>query len=399
MTHIIARGARPSSIRLTAAVSIAALVASACGADAPTRTAENPAPATSASIDPTRAASPSTAAAANVEVTPDYAWPAPMTADGHYPVTVTSCRDEITFTAPPERAVVNDDNMIEMMFALGLTDRMAAYSAAKPRLRPVVFRDHYAAVESLGDDYFALEPLLGADPDFVFSGWNYGFGEEGINPAALAELGIPSYVLSESCRRIDDALAPATVDDIYRDIRALGDIFGVPERADALIAHWDERLERVAERLPTDTDPPATLGFLRGADAAIVAPGLTIVPELHRLAGGRNVFADVPAMWGPVSWEAVVEAAPEVIVVTDYGTAGEGQRGEDKITLLLDDPALADVPAIRNQRFLVFPQEAVNPGIGFIAGIEELAAELYPEAFVDLVGKPGFGLPDTYDMD
>lgn len=322
-----------------------------------------------------------------------------MTPADHFPVTVSSCNDEVTFDAAPERAVVNDDNMIEMMFALGLTDRMAAYSAANPRLRPIVFRDDYEAVTSLGEDYFALEPLLGADPDFVFSGWNYGFGAEGVNPEVLADLGIPSYVLSESCRRIDDTLAPATVDDIYRDIRALGDIFGVPERAEALIAHWDDRLARVAERIPADAEPVRTLGFLRSADNAIVAPGLTIVPELHRLAGARNVFEDEMAMWGPVSWEAFVDADPELIVVTDYGGRADGQRGEEKIALLLDDPAIAEVTAIREQRFLIFPQEAVNPGIQFIGGIETLAAEIHPDQFADLVDAPGFGLLETYDAD
>ncbi|CAN5518681.1 ABC transporter substrate-binding protein [soil metagenome] len=318
-------------------------------------------------------------------------------ASGLFPVTVMSCGDEVVFERAPERAVVNDDNMIEMMFALGLTEQMAAYSAAKPRLRPVEFREDYEAVESLGEDYFALEPLLGTNPDFVFSGWNYGFSADGINPESLAELGIPSYVLSESCRRIDQTLGPATIDDISHDIRALGHIFGVPERAEVLIAEWDERLQQVAERLPDDREPTATVGFLRGADAAIVAPGLTIVPELHRLAGARNVFEDLPAMWGPVSWEAFVDAAPELIVVTDYGNSADGERGEEKIALMLDDPALSDVPAIRDERFLVFPQEAVNPGIGFIGGIETLAAELYPGEFADLVGTPGFGLPETYD--
>lgn len=136
-----------------------------------------------------------------------------------------NCGEAVTFQAPPERAVVNDDNMIELMFALGLTDRMAAYAASYPRLRLAAFTDDYAAVPSLGDDYMALEPVLGMDPDFVFAGWNYGFGEGEITPARLA--------------------------------------------------------------------------------------------ELYRKAGARNVFEDLRQMWGTVSWETFVEAAPELIVVTD----------------------------------------------------------------------------------
>jgi iron complex transport system substrate-binding protein len=56
-----------------------------------------------------------------------------------------------------------------------------------------------------------------------------------------------------------------------------------------------------------------------------------------------------------------------------------------------------EVPAIANDRFLILPQEAVNPGIRFIDGIEARAAELYPDAFADLAGTEGFGLSATYD--
>ncbi|ASJ74771.1 ABC transporter substrate-binding protein [Granulosicoccus antarcticus] len=326
----------------------------------------------------------------------DYTWPdAELPAD-YYPVTVHSCGEGVTFEAAPERAVVNDDNMIELMFALGLTEHMSAYSAAGPRLRLAAFKDDYAAVTSLGDDYFKLEPLLGANPDFVFSGWNYGFSEDGVSPAILADFGINSYVLNESCRRINNSLTPATIDEWYDDVRNIGTIFGVPDRAEALIAHWEGRLARVAERLP-DTDPVPVFSYGFGDDAPGGGLGLTIVSELYRRAGAINVFEDLLEMWGSVSWEAFVDAKPEFIVITDYGSAGAGQSGDEKMAFLSSVDGIDEVPAIANQRYLVLPQEAVNPGIRIIDGIEALAADLYPAQFADLVGTPGFGLSPTSD--
>lgn len=286
--------------------------------------------------------------------------------------------------------------MIELMFALGLTDHMAAYSGAGPRLRLAAFEDDYAAVTSLGDDYFTLEPTLGVDPDFVFAGWNYGFSEDGINPAALADLGIASYALNESCRRIDDTLAPASIEEWYGDVRNIAAIFGVPERAEALIASWDARLAQVAERLP-DSPPVPAFSYGFGDDAPGGGLGLTIVPELYRRAGAVNVFEDLLEMWGTVSWESFVDARPEIIVVTDYGSAGAGQTGAEKIAFLESVEGVDEVPAIAEQRFLVLPQEAVNPGIRITDGIEALAAELHPDEFADLVGTPGFGLAPTAD--
>ncbi|PID53463.1 MAG: hypothetical protein CSB46_07930, partial [Micrococcales bacterium] len=113
-------------------------------------------------------------------VTADYTWPEASVPEGHYPVTVKSCGEDVTFDKAPERAVVNDNNMVEMMFALGLTDHMAAYSAAGPRLRIAAFKDDYEAVTDMGPEYFKLEPTMSQNPDFVFAGWNYGFSQDGI---------------------------------------------------------------------------------------------------------------------------------------------------------------------------------------------------------------------------
>ena len=340
-----------------------------------------------AATDPTDSALP--------PVTQDFAWPEANPPADHYPVTVESCGEPVTFDAAPQRAVVNDDNMIELMFALGLTEQMAAYAAAGPRLRLAAFEDDYAAVPSLGDDYFTLEPTLGADPDFVFAGWNYGFDADGINPDSLAELGIASYVLAESCRRVDDTLAPASIEEWYGDVRAIGDIFGVPDRAEALISNWEERLARVDDLLPVDAEPVPAFSYGWGQDAPGGGLGLTIVPELYRHAGAVNVFEDLLEMWGTVSWEAFVESQPEVIVVTDYGNAGDGQSGEQKIEFLKTVEGVDTVPAVQNDRFLVLPQEAVNPGIRIVDGVEALAAYLYPDEFTDLVGTPGFGLSEV----
>jgi iron complex transport system substrate-binding protein len=325
-------------------------------------------------------------------VTTDYSWPPVATPPGHYPVTVSSCGKPVTFDEAPHRAVVNDDNMIELMFALGLTDRMAGYAGAGERLRLAAFTDDYAEVPSLGPDYFTLEPLLATGPDFVFAGWNYGFGAGGITPDGLAELDIPSYVLSESCRRVDDTLAPATIDEWFGDVRAIADIFGVPERAEALIAHWQQRLDDVGDRIPADAQPVKVFCWDWGTDTLGTGAGLTIVPELYRHAGAVNVFADMPDMWENVSFEAFVDRAPELIAVTDYG---DGPTGEQKIEMLKAMDGVGTVPAVRNDRFIVLPQEAVNPGIRIVDGIEALAAQLYPEQFADLRDRPGFGLAPT----
>lgn len=53
---------------------------------------------------------------------------APASTGAPFPVTVRSCDQEVTFEQAPQRAVVNDNNMVELMFELGLADRMVGYA-------------------------------------------------------------------------------------------------------------------------------------------------------------------------------------------------------------------------------------------------------------------------------
>src|SRR5699024_12081120 len=114
------------------------------------------------------------------------------TADG-FPVTVTNCGEQLTFTAPPQRTVANDINITEIMFARGLSDRMAGYAVEPEMDRDIAssqWQEDFAAVPRLGDE-ITVEMAQAADADLVFAGWDYGFSEAtGVTPDALAAGGI-----------------------------------------------------------------------------------------------------------------------------------------------------------------------------------------------------------------
>lgn len=54
---------------------------------------------------------------------------------------------------------------------------------------------------------------------------------------------------------------------------------------------------------------------------------------------------------------------------------------EEKKEFLLSQPALADVPAIRNKRFVVLPLTATLVGIRSAYAVDDLARGLHPESF------------------
>lgn len=97
--------------------------------------------------------------------------------------------------------------------------------------------------------------------------------------------------------------------------------------------------------------------------------------DLITRAYGRNVFADLDKSFGDVSWEKVVERKPEVVVIYDYG----GTPVAAKKKQLLNDPALKDVPAIKNERFAVLPLSSAVLGPRVPDAVDELADQLHPD--------------------
>lgn len=131
----------------------------------------------------------------------------PSGASGRYPVTIENCGTRTTYDKPPARVVTNDVGITEIMFALGLEDRMAGYVMPddKGDVAGVPWKAAYGKVPWLGKKTLTKEIALDARADLVFAGWNYGFGEDnGLTPASLKKLGIGSYVLTESCHHSTD---------------------------------------------------------------------------------------------------------------------------------------------------------------------------------------------------
>lgn len=289
-----------------------------------------------------------------------------------YPLTVQSCNRQVTFNKAPEHALSHDINMTQMMLALGLRQRMVGYSgvsgwkAVTPELRKEL-----DGLPELASKYPSVETLLNANVDFFFAGWDYGMRVGGdLTPQTLAPLDIPVYELTESCAFVMKRPA-ASLDDTYNDLRNLGRIFDVQERAEALISQMQQRVAVVQQQLPAQR--PRVFLYDSGEDRAMTSGRLGMPQALIDAAGGRNVLDDIEASWTRVNWESVVERNPEVIVIVDYGEISAAQ----KQAFLEQHPALQSVSAIRNKRFVVIPYVGATPSLENVEAIEAIAAGLH----------------------
>ncbi|MGZ7457236.1 ABC transporter substrate-binding protein [Pseudomonas sp. Ma2-10] len=286
----------------------------------------------------------------------------------HYPLTVQSCNREVTFTQAPKHAVSHDINMTQMMLALGLKPSMAGYSgvtgwkSVTPQMQTIL-----DGLPELAAKYPSVETLLNANVDFFFAGWDYGMRVGGdLTPQTLQPLGINVYELTESCAFVMKR-PPASLEDTYNDLRNLGKIFDVQDRANALIGQMQVHVAEVRKALPADK--PRVFLYDSGEDRAMTSGRLGMPQALIDAAGGRNILDDVEASWTRVNWENVVERNPQVIVIVDYGEVS----AEQKEQFLLNNKALQSVDAIKNQRFIVIPYVQATPGIDNVLAVETLA--------------------------
>ncbi len=289
-----------------------------------------------------------------------------------YPVTVDNCGVEVTLDRPPTRAVGYFQQSAELMLALGLQDSVVAtvYPDNPPLPR---YAQAYQAIPELSAKDASFEQIVALAPDFVYGGYSSAFDESaGRSRAAFDNAGITSYLNPEYC-----ATAPIVMDDVYTEVHTVATLFGVPERADDLVTDMRASVAVATDRVGAVT-PLRAFVYDSGEDTAFTAGGQGIGNQIMKLAGAQNIFGDVPETFADVSWEQVVERAPEVIVIYDYfGTPSVAE----KKAFLRSRPELAAVPAIRDDRFAVLTLQDAVLGVRAPYAVESLGAQIHPDKF------------------
>ena len=248
-----------------------------------------------------------------------------------YPVTVTNCGVATTYNSAPTRAVSNDTNTTEDMLALGLGPNMVGEFGATGSLpagqrMPAPYLAPFRKVKELSSDYFTLEKLVGVNPDFLFAGWNYGL-QVGTNltPDNLSKYGIKTLVLTESCTHVQPDKQTVSIDDTYQDLSNLGVIFNERNRANKLIGQMQAQVTAANNQVKR-LKPVTVFDYDSGTSAPVTGAGLAMPNALITLGGGANIFASIKKSFTSVSWEQVVKANPQCIIINNYGTPTAKQK-------------------------------------------------------------------------
>lgn len=305
--------------------------------------------------------------------------------------TVHNCDIDVEISAenPPERVFAVYQPAIEMAHALGISDRLVgtAYLDAK------VIDDYANAQE--GQKYYpeipSREKLLSRKPDFVISGFNGVFTTDGQfgTRASLRELGVESWIFSPLCPsedgRGDQAIDPSTVtmDSIYGDLRDLGTVFGVEERAEEVVAGMEETVADVEDAVGDVENEPEVMVARPSDDGFRAAAGSDFATEMIDLAGGTNAAADVEnerhANFGT---EEIIARDPDHIFVdvccdADM-TAADAAPSVEEIT---SDPALANVTAVEEGNVHEWTFADRSAGVRSARVAADIARTIHPDQF------------------
>lgn len=291
-------------------------------------------------------------------------------------VTVQSCDREVTFDTPPKAAVSNDVNLTEMMLVLGLREQMVGYTGISGwKTLNEDMREGVAELPELSAKYPTKEVLIGADADFYFAGWNYGLKVGGeVTPETLAPFGIEVYELTESCIHLGDK-PKVSMNDMYNDLLNLGRIFGVEDTAYDLVAAYKMELDKFTSSLKDAGEPVRVFVYDSGEDKPFTAGRYAMPTALIEAAGGVNVLDDFEKSWAKIDWETVVEKDPEVVVIVNYGNV----TAEQKRDFMKNNPALADIDAVRNDRFVTLEYVEATPGPRNIKAVKKLVDAFWSE--------------------
>jgi iron complex transport system substrate-binding protein len=264
----------------------------------------------------------------------------------------------VTIEEPPQRIISLAPSNSEILFALGLADRVVAITdycnyPTEAEAKPTIG----------GFSTPNMEAVVALSPDLVLA-------------ASIHETKIIPQLEDRGLNVL--ALNPKTIDDVLEAVLLTGKVTGVAENAAELVASMQQRIKAVTERTAglAPEQRPRVL-YIVWHDPLMTAGSGTLQDELIETAGGINIARELTD-YADVSLEAVIAANPGVIIAG----AGHGSGADQTFQYAQAEPRLRDTEARRRDRIYAVDADLTSrPGPRIVEGLEAFARFIHPELF------------------
>lgn len=178
------------------------------------------------------------------------------------------------------------------------------------------------------------------------------------------------------------SLNPTALQEVLDDAITVGKALGREDAARTETARLKEKLARV-EKTVSDLGRP-TVGCIEWLDPPFSAGHW--VPEMVRIAGGEEMFANVGERSGRLTWERVLETDPDALVLMPCGF--DTERALQEAHSMAEIPGWSESSAVKNDRVWVVDANSYfsRPAPRLVRGVEILGQILHPESFLDSPG-------------
>ena len=276
------------------------------------------------------------------------------------PLTLTDgLSHTIQLSTPPQRIISLAPSNTELVFAIGAGAQLIGREALSD------YPAEAAKVTSIGSAYDKLntEAIVALKPDLILA----------------AEITSPDQV--KSLQGLDLTVYrlpnPKTYDDLYQNIKTVGQITGQIDGAQKLIDALKTRFAAVIDKVKGATTRPTVFYEVDGTDPTkpwTSGPG-TFLDTVITLAGGQNVRRVLKDTFAQVSSEELIKQNPDIIILGDtlYGVTIES---------ISQRAGWTSIAAVKNKAIYSFDDNLLSrPGPRLIDGLEQMAKLLHPELF------------------
>ncbi len=313
-------------------------------------------------------------------------------------ITFTDSLDrEVTLPDIPSRIVYGGKSSLMIADALylfdGVSERIVAMSETDQN-----FGNFIQAIDPNFDSKIQLsgqtnvEEIASNNPDLVllksFLAGDYQQPLEG--------LGIPTAFLNLE-----------TPEQYNRDILAMGDMLGQPERAQEIVDYYKNAITDITEKvinINEDEKPSILVLYYKESDGAYTynVPPLAWMQTTNVItAGGNPVWVENAASdgWNTIGFEQIAAWDADQIYLIAYR-----ENSSDLISKLLKDPQWQSLTAVKNEQVYGFPGDFYSwdqPDTRWILGLKWIAWRIHPELFpnFDTVSEVRSFYKEMYNLD
>lgn len=284
-----------------------------------------------------------------------------------YPLVVTDAAGrELTFDSPPQRLISVAPKNTELIYAMGLQDRLIAVTEF------CNYPPEAQKLEKIGGfspQTINLELMVALQPDLIVCSDRM---HESLIPS-WEELGFQVLVLGAE-----------SMDQMYDEMELLGKVLGAAEAAEKLSRSLQARVNKISDAVAEIPESDRPRVFYQVWDQPLMGAGPnSFIGEILTLAGGRNILEDVTEPYPYVSHEVVVARNPQVIFAP---TTHSSEVIPEKIA---QQSGWEGIDASKQKQIYLLDGDQVSRrGPRMVDALETMATRMYPERFDNVVKLP-----------